>query len=71
MFIGGVITMFYPDFLESQTFFDLRSLSGLLHHTVMVWIVIICMLTKYIVPNNEKMGYFFDWSFYDYDFWSF
>ncbi len=56
--IGGVITMFYPDFLESQTFFDLRSLSGLLHHTVMVWIVIICMLTKYIVPTMKKWAIF-------------
>ena len=52
--IGGIITMFYPDFLESQNFFDLRSVSGLLHHTIMVWLVIICMLTKYIVPTMKK-----------------
>ena len=56
--IGGIITMFYPDFLESQNFFDLRSVSGLLHHTIMVWLVIICMLTKYIVPTMKKWSIF-------------
>lgn len=33
-------------------------MSGLLHHTIMVWLVIICMLTKYIVPTMKKWSIF-------------
>lgn len=54
-FIGGTITMFYPDFLETQAFTDIRSLSGLIHHTLMVWLTIVCMLTKYIKPCMKKV----------------
>lgn len=53
-FVGGAITMFYPDFLSTQDFGDIRSLSGLIHHTLMVWIVLISMLTKYINPSMSK-----------------
>ena len=53
-FFGGLITMFYPDFLNTQTFFDLRSITGILHHTIMVWIIVITMLTRYIVPSIKK-----------------
>lgn len=53
-FVGGLITIFYPDFLDSQAFFDIRSLTGLLHHTLMVWIVLVCLMTKYFIPSFKK-----------------
>lgn len=57
-FLGGTITMFYPDFLESQTFFDIRSITGLLHHTLMVWVVIVCIKTGHLQPSLQKWHYY-------------
>ncbi len=54
-FVGGTVTLFYPDFLETQAFTDIRSISGLVHHTLMVWLTLICMLTKYIKPSMKKL----------------
>lgn len=57
-FLGGTITMFYPDFLESQTFFDIRSITGLLHHTIMVWVVVVCVATGHLRPSLRKWYYY-------------
>ncbi len=57
-FLGGTITMFYPDFLDSQTFFDIRSLTGLLHHTLMVWVVVVCISTGRLQPSLRKWHYY-------------
>lgn len=54
---GGLITMFYPDFLESQTFFDSRSLSGLVHHSLMFGAILILILTKQMIPRLKKWWY--------------
>ncbi len=53
-FFGGLITIFYPDFLESQTFFDIRSITGLIHHALLVWLFLVTMQTKYFVPSIKK-----------------
>ncbi len=52
--IGGILSMIYPDYLEEQTFFDPRTLSGLLHHTIMVWVIITNMITGYFTPQARK-----------------
>lgn len=52
--IGGIITIFYPDFLDEQTFLDPRTISGLLHHTVLVWVVVTNMITGYFTPTTKK-----------------
>ena len=52
--IGGVISIIYPDYLEEQTFFDPRTLSGLLHHTIMIWVIITNMITGYFTPQAKK-----------------
>lgn len=52
--IGGIITLFYPDFLDEQAFFDARSLSGMLHHTTMIWVVVTNMITGYVKPCAKK-----------------
>ena len=52
--IGGIITMFYPTFLNEQDFFDARTVSGLLHHTVMVWLIITNMITGNFRPRANQ-----------------
>lgn len=53
-FIGGILTLLYPDFLESQTFFDIRSITGLVHHTICVWLLPLFIKTGYMKPELKK-----------------
>ena len=53
-FFGGLASIIYPDFLENQTFWDIRSFSGLMHHTVMVWLALLLVFTRSFVPNIKK-----------------
>ena len=52
--LGGFVTMIYPDFLDSQDFFDIRSLTGLLHHTMMVWCVIEAIRNGWMAPTLRR-----------------
>ncbi len=56
--VGGAATMIYPDFLNTQSFFDPRSLSGLLHHAFMVGIIIKLFIYGYFTPTISKCSYF-------------
>lgn len=53
-FYGGLATLFYPDFLETQTFWDIRSITGLLHHAGMVWMTALLVATGKFRPKAEK-----------------
>lgn len=57
-FVGGLVTMLYPDFLDSQNFFDPRSITGLLHHTFMFGIMLKVLLFGYMKPSIAKWSYF-------------
>jgi len=56
--VGGIVTMIYPDFLDSQSFFDPRSWSGFLHHTLMAGVLIKLLIYGYITPTISKWSYF-------------
>ena len=57
-FIGGLITLIYPDFLgQNQSFLYPATISGLLHHTIMFYLVLIMVITKYFVPTLKKWYY--------------
>ena len=57
-FIGGLITLIYPDFLgQNQSFLYPATISGLLHHTIMFYLVLIMIITKYFVPTLKKWYY--------------
>ncbi len=56
--LGGTITIFYPDFLIEQSFFDILSITGLLHHAVMVWLVMAIIKTGYLKPSIKKWFYY-------------
>ena len=54
---GGAASVIYPDFLFEQTFWDIRSFSGLVHHSVLLWICLFILITGRIRPVMKK--YFF------------
>ena len=49
--------MFYPDFLDSQSFFDIRSITGLLHHTLMFYMIVLAIVLGYMNPSIKKWYY--------------
>ena len=53
-FFGGVITMIYPDFLDSQSFWDIRSITGLLHHSLMVYGVVALVMCGWMRPTLKR-----------------
>ena len=53
-FIGGLLTIIYPTFLSSQNFWDIRSITGLLHHTICVIVFPLLLKTKYFIPKLKK-----------------
>jgi hypothetical protein len=52
--LGGTATLFYPDFLYKQTFWDVRSFSGLLHHTLMIWLALLLLSSGFFRPAFRK-----------------
>lgn len=56
--VGGLITIIYPDFLsQNPSFFYSPTISGLLHHTIMFYLVILMLLTKWFVPTLKKWAW--------------
>ncbi len=55
---GGAATLIYPDFLYNQTFWDIRSFSGLVHHTVLIWICAYILMTGKIRPRLSKYPFY-------------
>ncbi|NLG82868.1 MAG: hypothetical protein GX490_10210 [Bacilli bacterium] len=54
-FIGGMLTLIYPDFLpQDDSLFYPPTITGLLHHTIMVYIVIVMVMIKYLEPALKK-----------------
>ena len=56
--VGGLVTMIYPDFLDSQAFVDPRSITGLLHHTFMTGVMIKVLIFGGMKPSINKWSYF-------------
>ena len=56
--VGGLITIIYPDFLgQNPSFFYSATISGLLHHTIMFYLVVLMLLTKWFVPTLKKWAW--------------
>ena len=53
--VGDFITMIYPDFLDQNpSFFYANTISGLLHHTIGLYLCILILLLGYFKPNYKK-----------------
>jgi hypothetical protein len=56
---GGVATMFYPDFLSQDiSFFYLPTISGLIHHSILLTLSIVMLQTKWFRPELKCWKYF-------------
>ena len=55
---GGSFSVLYPYYIETQGFFDIRSITGLLHHTVMFYLIVVCIKLKYFIPTIKKFYYY-------------
>ncbi|MCD8040410.1 MAG: YwaF family protein [Clostridia bacterium] len=58
-FIGGLITIIYPDFVsQNESFFYVNTISGLLHHSMALYLAVLMFMTKWITPSLKKWKYF-------------
>ena len=54
-FVGATLTLIYPDFLvQDDSFFFLPTITGLLHHTMMLFLIIVMIGTQYVKPDLKK-----------------
>lgn len=53
--VGGLSAVLYPNFLsQDESFLYHATISGLLHHTVMFFTIILIYLTKWFTPTLKK-----------------
>ncbi|MBN2503830.1 MAG: YwaF family protein [Bacilli bacterium] len=53
--LGSILTLVYPDFIgQDQSFFYPMTISGLVHHTVMFYLIIVMLMTGYLKPELKK-----------------
>lgn len=53
--LGGLLTVFYPDFIgQAESIFHLRTITGLVHHTIMVYLFVLIIITGYFKPTYKK-----------------
>ncbi|MFP4187483.1 MAG: hypothetical protein ACLFSU_04845, partial [Acholeplasmataceae bacterium] len=56
---GGMTTLIYPDFIgQSDSIFYSRTISGLVHHTIMVFLVIMMIRLGFLEPELRKWHLF-------------
>ena len=55
--MGGIVNIFIPNYLGNQGFFEIRTWTGLLHHILSMWIVLLMLLTGFIKPSMKKIYY--------------
>lgn len=55
--MGGIVNIFIPNYLGNQGFFEIRTWTGLLHHVLSMWLVLLMFLTGFIKPSMKKIYY--------------
>ena len=54
-FVGGLITIIYPDFIgQNPSFFYPNTISGLLHHAFAFYLSILLLCVNWFTPNYKK-----------------
>lgn len=55
-FVGALLTLIYPDFIgQADSIFYSKTISGLVHHTIMFFLVLVMFITKYIEPDIKQI----------------
>lgn len=53
--LGGLLTLIYPDFIgQADSIWYPMTISGLMHHTIMTFLVLLMLLTGYLKPELKK-----------------
>lgn len=52
--INGLISSFYPNYLNVQGFFEVGTMTSLIFHFVMAFLCLIILLKKYMTPTIKK-----------------
>lgn len=53
--LGGLLTFIYPDFLVYfDNIFNIHPFTGLLYHTLMLFMFLLAIITKYFVPTFKR-----------------
>ena len=53
--LGGLLTLIYPDFLVYfDNIFNIHPFTGLLYHTLMLFMFLLAIITKYFVPTFKR-----------------
>ncbi len=54
-FLGGLLTLIYPDFIvQADSIWYSMTISGLLHHTIMIFLILVLFMTGYVRPSLKK-----------------
>ncbi len=54
-FLGAILTLAYPDFIgQAASVFYLPTITGLLHHSIMLFLIIILTIKQYYIPTIKK-----------------
>lgn len=53
-FAGGLCASIYPSYLDFLDFWSLRAFTGLLHHTIMLFLSLLMIMTGYIKPSMKR-----------------
>ena len=57
--LGGLITIIYPDFIgQSSSIFYPKTITGLLHHSVIVFLSILMLSSGFLKPELKKWHYY-------------
>lgn len=56
-FAGGLASTFYPDFLNLQGLWELGTMTSVICHTVMLFLVCLVIILGYVKPSTRKWYY--------------
>lgn len=51
---GALLTTFYPNFLNSQGLWELGTMTSLIYHSLVLFLVILVVMVGYIKPTTKK-----------------
>lgn len=53
--LGGLLTLIYPDFIvHNDSIFYLPTITGLIHHSFLVFVPLLMIFTSYVKPDMKK-----------------
>lgn len=57
-FLGGIMTLFFPNFLNTEFFFHIKSFPSFIYHAAMVLLTVYLIQTGEFIPTMKKSVYF-------------